>query len=204
MLAIAVAVAAVAAAVLAGRLGAGAPAPAPRPIDPHAAPPAASQIRALERADGVRLHPDGKDWEKVAASVPDSAEAAQGRLLAESLGRGSHSLYAIPTSTGAVCVALSRVSSGCVPSFPPELPIDWSVGKPDTLPLGQGEPVAIWGIAPDDAVRVQVRVGGELRNAGLEHNAYFFEAADNATAPQAFTTLVVTYRDGTTNTVPVW
>lgn len=205
-LATAVAAAAVAAAVLAARPGAGPPAPPPKPVDSHAARAAASQIGALRRTDvpGLDLRAAGADAVRIAASLPDNADPARAKLLGSGLGRGGHSIYAVPTGGGAVCVGLSGVSSGCVPSFPPDLPVDWSVGKPDTLPLGQGEPVALWGIAPDDVVQVQVRVAGELHDAGVERNAFFFEAADNATAAEAFTTLVVTYRGGDTKIVPVW
>lgn len=118
------------------------------------------------------------------------------RLLSTASG---DTVYAVPTSDGAVCYFADRAGAGCVASFD-DLPsrIAWFAGDPDKL--GAGEPASVGGIVPDDVVGIQVVVDGIPHDATLENNAFFYRLEDSAAWPGE---LDVTYADGRHDVVEI-
>ena len=174
--------------------------------------PALSNMSGLERAATAR------DGAVAAAAAPaldaltDSAGAPPGmapgsadmerfRVLLDNLGSGRHSIFAVPTSGGRVCGGLTGGPSGCLQGFTAAGPVDYSVGDVDTV--GSGEATIVWGLAPDSVRSVHVVAGGTRYLAVMGKNAYFFEASAASLAPSAVSVIVLDFKDGRSQSVPV-
>ena len=74
---------------------------------------------------------------------------------------------------------------------------------PDTD--GVGAPGALMGLVPDDVSAVTVKIGGveQEQPAVIKDNGVFYELADGSCSFWAFESLTTTYRDGTSDTVPL-
>jgi hypothetical protein len=127
--------------------------------------------------------------------LPGEPLLNESRLLLADLGPQNARLYAVPTSTGKVCLVFSGGLTGCEESFA-NSPMSWSLFDPDRL--GSGEPFTLYGMAPDDVNRVQVAVEGVLHRALLKNNAFYYRLSDARALPQK---IVVSFVDGTSETI---
>jgi hypothetical protein len=129
---------------------------------------------------------------------PGSLASSKSRRLLSGLGSMGVSLYAIPTSKGAVCTVFSGTygSAGCFDRFTNEAPVSLDVRDVDQL--GGGLPAIVDGLAPSNVKAIDVTVDGQRQSATLAHNAFFYELASSSAWPQAVT---ITYRNGATRTL---
>ena len=119
------------------------------------------------------------------------------------------SLYAWPTTKGGVCWAWDQEGSGgydgaggCIRDFPQaEMRIVFMGIDPDDD--GIGAPGTLAGVVPDDVAGAQVQVRGVAQAAIVERNGIFYELPDGSCTFWAFESLTATYRDGSSDTVPV-
>jgi hypothetical protein len=154
---------------------------------------------ALPPAAAKEANALASDAESVPAELqPGAFGLAQSRLLLSDVGTRGANLYAFPTSKGQVCALFDTHYGlvGCFARFTAETPISWDVMDLDQV--GAGDPPIVDGLVPDDVVSVGVSVGGELREAVLQNNAFFYELDDATAWPEA---IVVSYRDGSARTV---
>jgi hypothetical protein len=128
--------------------------------------------------------------------LPGNADLSRAHALMTGLGTAHRMIYAYPTDKGKLCAGLTGVSSGCLPGFFKNAPIDWTF-----IPPNGNEPALVWGIAPDSIEQVGVIVDGVTHIATLENNAYFFQAPTTNTV--AFDALIINLADGSTRTVPL-
>ena len=135
---------------------------------------------------------------------PGEAIADQSRRLLTELGVGKTSLYAWPTTNGWVCVAPDDGGASCIRDFRPEgRGTRTAYGGMDPDTDGVGAPGTLLGVVPDDVSAVRVRVGGIEYPAVVKNNGVFYELADGSCSFWAFESLTTTYRDGTSDTVPI-
>ena len=130
----------------------------------------------------------------------------ESRLLLSGLGVRETNLYAWPTTNDGVCFAWGAGGGGCVLHFterasqrgarPVFIGID-----PDHE--GVGAPGTLVGVVPDDVVAVDVLVAGIRHAAVLQNNGLFYELPRGSCTNRAFESLTATYRDGTSDTVPI-
>lgn len=113
------------------------------------------------------------------------------RLLLENVGSQNASFYAVPTSSGAVCI--SGLGGGCVTNFS-----RYRGGIPIALGDFAGMR-AVGGLAPDAVKAITVVIAGARNPAVVANNAYFYELAEEAW-PEA---LVVTYSNGAEETLQI-
>lgn len=135
------------------------------------------------------------------ALLPGQARLDAGTVLRQGLGARARTLIAFPTEKGNVCYSLSGVAAGCSANLSSAAPVDVVVGKPDLEPLGSGEGVAVWGIATDSVVGVNVVVHGATLPASLVRNAFYYQITNSSVAPEAVEALVVELNDGSTGRV---
>jgi hypothetical protein len=144
------------------------------------------------------------DWLHSQDRCPGEAIADQSRLLLTELGVRKTSLYAWPTTAGWVCVAPDDGGASCTRDFRPGgrgTRTAYMGMDPDTD--GVGEPGTLLGIVPDDVSAVTVKVGGVEHPAVVQNNGVFYELAHGSCSFWAFESLTTTYRDGTSDTVPI-
>jgi hypothetical protein len=129
---------------------------------------------------------------------PGSLASSKSRLLLSGLGSRGASLYAIPTSKGAVCTVFNGTygSAGCFDRFTDDAPV--SVDVRDVDQVGGGLPAIVDGLAPSNVKAIDVTVDGRRHAATLANNAFFYELASSSAWPQAVT---ITYRNGATRIV---
>jgi hypothetical protein len=129
---------------------------------------------------------------------PGSLASSKSRRLLSGLGSKGVSLYAIPTSKGAVCAIFSGTygSAGCFDRFTDEAPVSLDVRDVDQV--GGGLPAIVDGLAPSSVKAIDVTVDGQRHSATLAKNAFFYELASSSAWPQAVT---ITYRNGATRTL---
>ena len=130
--------------------------------------------------------------------IPDDS-----RLLFSGLGVRNTSLYAWPTTTGAVCWAwVGEGAGGCIRDFADaEIRVAYMGIDPDQA--GSGYPGTLIGVVPDDVVAAQVQVDGVAQPAIVASNGVFYELPDGSCTNWAFESLTATYRDRSSNTVPI-
>jgi len=146
------------------------------------------------------------DWFRSNGGCLGEGIPEESRLLLTYSGVNSTSLYAWPTTGGWVCFAPEGGGSSCIHDFRPGgrgtrtayMGID-----PDTD--GVGAPGALMGLVPDDVSAVTVKIGGveQEQPAVIKDNGVFYELADGSCSFWAFESLTTTYRDGTSDTVPL-
>jgi len=144
------------------------------------------------------------DWLRSQDRCPGEAIADQSRLLLTELGVKKTSLYAWPTTNGWVCVAPDDGGGSCIRDFRPGARgtrTAYMGMDPDTD--GVGAPGTLLGVVPDDVSAVTVKVGGVEYPAMVKNNGVFYELADGSCSFWAFQSLTTTYRDGTSDTVPI-
>jgi hypothetical protein len=64
-------------------------------------------------------------------------------------------------------------------------------------------PGTLVGLVPDDVVAVEVKVRGVQQPAVIQSNGLFYELPDGSCTNWAFESLTATYRDGSSDTVPI-
>lgn len=126
---------------------------------------------------------------------PGALRLDEGRLLLSALGPHNAALYAVPTSSGNVCLAFTGGPSGCEKGFTVS-PIGFSSFDPDQL--GAGEPYTVYGLVPNDVTRIEVVVAGKPQTALLKNNGFYYRLSDPATWPEA---IDVTFSDGRAETI---
>jgi hypothetical protein len=144
------------------------------------------------------------DWLRSQDRCPGEAKPEDSRLLLTNLGVRKTSLYAWPTTNGWVCVASDDGGASCTRDFRPGgrgTRTAYEGMDPDTD--GVGAPGTLLGVVPDDVSAVKVKVGGVEYPAMVKNNGVFYELADGSCSFWAFQSLTTTYRDGTSDTVPI-
>jgi len=160
----------------------------PQVASDRLSPPLAAEARGLT---------DGAD--EVDESLrPGTLLLDRSRLLLANLGVRKKAFFGFPTSKGKVCILITGGPAGCAEDLDPGS-VSWGEFDPDRLV--DGVPMAVYGLAADDVVRVEVVAGGERHLARLANNAFFYEPADPAApAPEG---LVVTRADGSETTISI-
>jgi hypothetical protein len=151
-----------------------------------------------------RLSPEGRctDRQRVDFGCLGDPIADESRLLLSGLGVGKTSLYAWPTTDGGVCWAWDDGAGGCAHDFAGGESRAIFMGiDPDTD--GAGAPGTLVGVAPDDVVAAEVKVRGLDRAAVLQSNGLFYELPDGSCTYWALESLTVSYRDGSSQTLPI-
>jgi hypothetical protein len=164
---------------------------------------AVSQMSALDTTPTVAL-PPSFDSAVAAVNEPSGATVPQSEsvgsvnpsrvhLLMSGVGSRSVSVYAAVTNAGEVCSFETRGGGGCVSEFNHTTPVIWN---------GEITPSGGWthitGLAPDRVRRVTIEEdGGAVQQAILQNNAFYVEPTGNPDA------IVLTYNDGTTQTLPL-
>ena len=159
---------------------------APRRSVDVAPPTVESAARALSASAGPSIPRE---------LLPGEPQLDRSRLLLAHLGPRDASFYAIPTSTGNVCLFFAGEADGCADSFA-EMPVMWSLFDPDGLRVG--EPFTLYGIAPDTVDGVEIAADGVLHRALLRDNAFYYRLEDTRALPQK---IVVRFGDGTSETI---
>jgi hypothetical protein len=154
-------------------------------------PPRSSDVamQKLARADGLLDSVGGPGLAGASLGRPLYADT---RLIVGSVGDG---VYALPTTTGAVCVgAVPNGGSGCTGTGggPHGLSVDYDAPS-------DGRPFRLYGLVGDDVLGVDAVVGSVARQAELGENGYRIELADAGRAQ--LSKLVLHLRGGATETV---
>jgi hypothetical protein len=148
------------------------------------------RLRSMSCNDWLRAH-DGCFGDDI---------AGESRLLLAGLGETNASFYAWPTTSGGVCWAWGEGSGLCVQHFQTEDRAAVVGIDPDAM--GAGAPGTIVGVVPDDVVAARVSVHGIDHDALVQNNGLFYELADRADTCQAVDSVTISYRDGSSDTIP--
>jgi hypothetical protein len=162
-----------------------------------AAPPAVEAMAALKRSD-LRVSRTPVLVER----LPPGMDAAPGtvRKLVSDLGSMNFAVYVWPHGgSGSICMVSTHGGGGCLGRF--WVPFDMSVSDFDRL--GAGQPAVVWGPVSDDVARVTVTVAGHAHEAIVENNVAFYEFPDASLLPGDLQRVVVTLRDGSTQSIRV-
>jgi hypothetical protein len=146
-------------------------------------------VQKLARADGL-LDSVG-DLGRAGASLGRPLYADT-RLIVGSVGNG---VYALPTTTGGVCVgAVPNGGGGCTGrgGGPHGLSVDYDAPS-------DGHPFRLYGLVGDDVVGVDAVVGGVARQAKLGENGFRIELTDAGW--DQLGRLILHLRGGATETV---
>ena len=142
------------------------------------------------------------EWFRSNGGCLGEGKPQESRLLLTYSGVRKTRLYAWPTTGGWVCLAPDGGGGSCIHDF--------SSGKTRTAYMGIDPdtdgveaPGTLLGIVPDDVSAVTVKVGGIDYPAVVKNNGVFYELADGSCSFWAFESLTTTYRDGTSDTVPL-
>jgi hypothetical protein len=146
--------------------------------------------------------PDIPEWRRH-GGCSGEALGDESRLLLSGLGVRDTSLYAWPTLNGWVCWAwVGEGGGGCLHDFTQaEMRVAYAGIDPDQP--GSGYPGTLIGVVPDDVVAAQIQVDGVAQPAIVQSNGIFYELPDGSCTNWAFESLTATYRDGSSNTVPI-
>jgi hypothetical protein len=121
-----------------------------------------------------------------------TVDPSQAHLLLANAGSLGVSIYAAMTDKGDICSFNTRGGGGCVSEFRNSVPVVWN---------GEVAPSGAWiflmGLAPDRVRSVALQEDGATQKAILQNNAFY---AEPTASPNA---IVMTYEDGTTQTVAV-
>jgi hypothetical protein len=143
----------------------------------------------------------GEECEPEEANCPGTAILDESRLLGESLGVGEQSVYAYPTDRGFACLTLGGGGGFCIPSFDiSDARVGYFAIDPDAS--GEGEPVALVGLRPEEVTGVDVIVGENSRPTILLPNGFFYELRDGRCSVASIRSLLVTFADGRSQSLP--
>jgi hypothetical protein len=142
------------------------------------------------------------DWQRANIGCLGDPIGDESRLLISPPGVTKANLYAWPTTNGSVCWGWDGGAGGCAHDFARGDSRAIFMGiDPDEE--GVGAPGTLLGVVPDDVVAVDVQVRGERHAAIVQGNGFFYELPDGSCTNWAFESFTVTYRDGSTDTVPI-
>lgn len=126
------------------------------------------------------------------AAAVGSVDASHMHLLLSNVGTLGDSVYAATTDTGEVCILDLQGPAGCFSQFTSAIPVIWQ---------GAMTPAGAWthitGLAPDRVASIALAEAGGNQPALLQNDAFYVEPTSQPTA------LLLTYKDGTTQTVPL-
>jgi hypothetical protein len=177
------------------------PVPAVAEMGVFSRPRAESDV--LPRGFAFRLEPAPcTEWHRSHFGCEGEAVGDRSRLLFSGLGARAWSLYAWPTTNGWVCWAFDQGGGGCTPHFESGVNGASFLGVGPDRP-GVGAPGSVIGLVSDDVVAVDVTVRGVPHPATLRNNGLFYELPDGDCSMAAFDSLTVTFRDGTSDTIPI-
>ena len=126
----------------------------------------------LDQMDAMLL--DGPDPRLGTRLQRDKARV----LLDHGSGKDRFLTYAVPTNTDFVCY-WSNGGGSCVDEFSAEFPSAWGVSR-----MGRSTPTLVYGLLPDEVVRVTVTAtDGEPREAVMGDNSFFWRAPARCTQP---------------------
>jgi hypothetical protein len=138
---------------------------------------------------------------ELAPEVRNGAVRAGSSYLAlADLGSRNISLYIVPTAKDRVCLVMANDPQGCnTVDFTPEQPGTW--GMFDADGYRTGAPTSVYGLVPNNVIRVTiVDDGGTSTIARLANNAYFLELADATALPKS---IILSFSDGGSATMAV-
>lgn len=154
----------------------------------HGVGSADDTARVAELADAARR------W---TADAPDTGPGEPLAAQATTLLRGAGSadaLRAFPTSKGRVCFEV--LGAGTCGELSAPTPISMSI-----LYTRAGG-TRVFGVAADDVTRVQIDIGGALRDATLKTNGFYYQLAGGATSADV-RQVISTTSDGQRHILPV-
>jgi hypothetical protein len=140
------------------------------------------------------------DWLRTHDACFGDDIGGQSHRLLSGLGETNASLYAWPMASGGVCLAWGAGSGLCAQQFPAEERAAVVGIDPDAM--GAGAPGTIVGVVPDDVVAARVTVHGIDHDALVQNNGLFYEFPDGADTCQALDSVTISYRDGSSDTIP--
>lgn len=113
------------------------------------------------------------------ASLPEEVQngsmvVTQSRLLLDGVGSFGIDVYVFPSTKGRTCYLMTKFGGGCTAPFTVDQPVNMSIFDPDGL--GNGVPVTIMGLVPNNVESVDVHTAGIEHRALVTNNAYFFQA----------------------------
>lgn len=163
----------------------------------EAATSASSSMSALESTPPVEL-PLSLNSAVAGINDPPPSSAAgstidrsQAHALLRDVGSLGVTVYAATTTTGKICMFDTHGPAGCIDSFTDAVPVLWE-GEMNW----SGEWTHIAGLAPDRVRSIALEGNGAgTGQVTLQNNAFYAEPSGDPTA------LVLTYDDGTTQTV---
>jgi hypothetical protein len=123
--------------------------------------------------------------------LPGKAHLSDSRLLLSDLGSDNAGFWAYPTGKGWVCQVVS-FAGGCVDDFS-HFEGRVSVGVAQAQ---SGDPVSVFGLAPNDVTGVEVVLDGVAHPAMFGNNAYFYESPGPGNCGESVEGLIVHYADG--------
>jgi hypothetical protein len=181
--------------------GASDPVPAVKEMSVFSQPRTEADVLPSELSYRLKGH-EGCPDAHLPVGCPGDPLPEESRLLLSGLGVRSMSLYAWPTTKGWVCWAWAEGAGGCLRDFADgKTRVAFMGIDPDDG--GIGYPGTLVGVVPDDVKAAQVQVDGVTQAAIVEGNGVFYELPDGSCTNWAFESLAATYRDGTSNTVPI-
>jgi hypothetical protein len=143
------------------------------------------------------------EWHRAHGGCLGEPLPDESRLLLSGLGVRSTSLYAWPTTKGWVCWARAEGGGGCVRDFADAKATRVAFMGIDPDNEGVGYPGTLVGVVPDDVAAAEVQVRGVRHAAIVDANGIFYELPDGSCTNWAFESLTATYRDGSSDTVPI-
>lgn len=130
------------------------------------------------------------------ALLPGNVDSAHASELLSGVGSMKLDIYAATTDKSQVCIFDSSGLSGCVDTFNQQAPVVFLSRTPTSAgPTADGY---LEGLAPDRVVKVELLTGGAVQDGIFKNNAFFFELHGPPTS------LIVTYNDGSTQTIPAY
>jgi hypothetical protein len=137
------------------------------------------------------------------ASVPDvfrngAVDATESRLLLAGVGPANGGLYAFPSARGRICYALDGGPQSCHSRFSADHPVGITLYDADGF--NRGAAPGIFGLVPNNVVRIDIVIDGRSYPARLGENAYHLELP---TAQWTALDVAATFRSGSSVRTPV-
>ena len=151
--------------------------------------------RNLSMLRDERLVPTLQVTPKIAGPTGTRSD---GRQSGRSFRVGGHRVIGYRAKSGKFCYIFIGHTGGCLApgGINRDNPVDWTTDH-------GGRIFNVYGLVIDGVESMSVRFDGLDHPVAVAHNAFFFESS-GLTDPHPFTfTLILTYRDGTTRSLPL-